>query len=279
MSVRWAFNFSCWQPTRDDWQKAICCLQMEERERVNQFVYKKDAKAALAGRLLMRKVIHEKTSIPYRDISLGRTENGKPYLLTKLPASVPPTFNFNVSHQGDYAVLAAEPYHAVGVDVMKVERAGSQPVPEFFRLMKRQFTADEWSSILRPAEEPEQLALFYRHWCLKESYLKSRGIGIGFGLKRLSFHLRTRTLQQGVTTSDTTLYLDEKRVDNYRFDETLLDVKHCVAVATSDDQQGDIARSPPSLFEELTIGQLLREATPLLELDPCDWSTFENKEE
>ena len=52
----------------------------------------------------------------------GRTEKGKPYLINPPNKSSSGChFNFNVSHQGDYVVLAAEKGSLVGVDVMKVE--------------------------------------------------------------------------------------------------------------------------------------------------------------
>lgn len=51
---------------------------------------------------------------------MARTEKGKPYLLNDIPSDLA-NFNFNVSHQGDYAVLASESIHQVGIDVMKVE--------------------------------------------------------------------------------------------------------------------------------------------------------------
>ena len=58
--------------------------------------------------------------IPYKTIAIARTEKGKPFLSNEVPAEMN-NFNFNVSHQGEYAVLAAEHHRQVGVDVMQVE--------------------------------------------------------------------------------------------------------------------------------------------------------------
>ncbi|KAG8537003.1 hypothetical protein GDO81_025236, partial [Engystomops pustulosus] len=74
-----------------------------------------------AGRLLIRKLIAEKLYIPWDKIRLDRTAKGKPFLVSGNPPQFP-NFNFNVSHQGDYAVLVAEPELQVGVDVMKTDR-------------------------------------------------------------------------------------------------------------------------------------------------------------
>lgn len=70
-----------------------------------------------SGRLLLRKVISYALGIPYKDIKLARTDKGKPYLVN----SGYPSLSFNISHQGDYAILAADSIHNVGVDVMKIE--------------------------------------------------------------------------------------------------------------------------------------------------------------
>lgn len=48
--------------------------------------------------------------------------------------------------------------------VMSPCPAGSSSVPEFFRIMTRQFTAHEWSAIQSAGSEHQQLAAFYRHW-------------------------------------------------------------------------------------------------------------------
>lgn len=73
-----------------------------------------------AGRLLIRKAISDSLSLPWDQIRLERSEKGKPFLANEVSAPLA-GFNFNVSHQGEYAVLAAEPCHLVGIDVMKVE--------------------------------------------------------------------------------------------------------------------------------------------------------------
>ena len=68
----------------------------------------------------MRKVISHCLGIPWNEIRLERTEKGKPFLANEVSPERR-HFNFNVSHQGNYAVLAAEPRHHVGVDIMQVE--------------------------------------------------------------------------------------------------------------------------------------------------------------
>lgn len=47
--VKWAFNFRAWQPTRSEWMFCGQCIQSEEKDRIQRFVFKKDAKAAMVG--------------------------------------------------------------------------------------------------------------------------------------------------------------------------------------------------------------------------------------
>ncbi|XP_045338600.1 L-aminoadipate-semialdehyde dehydrogenase-phosphopantetheinyl transferase isoform X3 [Leopardus geoffroyi] len=161
--VRWAFSCGTWLPSRAEWLLAVRSIQPEEKERIGQFVFARDAKAAMAGRLMMRKLVAEKLNIPWNNIRLQRTAKGKP-VLAKDSLNPYPNFNFNISHQGDYAVLAAEPELQVGIDVMKTSFPGRGSIPEFFHIMKRKFTNKEWETIRSFNDEWTQLDMFYRNW-------------------------------------------------------------------------------------------------------------------
>lgn len=46
-SVRWAFPCGAWRPRRREWLLAAQLVQPEEKERIGQFAFARDAKAAL----------------------------------------------------------------------------------------------------------------------------------------------------------------------------------------------------------------------------------------
>lgn len=48
-SVRWAFRCGSWTPSRSEWLFAARCIQQEEKDRIGQFVFAKDAKSAMVG--------------------------------------------------------------------------------------------------------------------------------------------------------------------------------------------------------------------------------------
>ncbi|XP_064297351.1 L-aminoadipate-semialdehyde dehydrogenase-phosphopantetheinyl transferase isoform X4 [Phalacrocorax carbo] len=200
-SVRWAFPCAAWRPCREEWLLAARLVQPEEKDRIGQFVFARDAKAALAGRLLIRKLVAEKLCIPWNEIHLQRTSKGKPFLANNV-FSIYSSYNFNVSHQGDYAVLAAEPELQVGIDIMKTNLPGSSSIPNFFHIMKRQFTETEWGVIKSMGNEWMQLDMFHRHW-----------------------------LEIGKVYKETKMLLDGDKEEEWMFEETRLDDHHHVAVA------------------------------------------------
>lgn len=283
--VRWAFRCGSWAPTRSEWTLAARCVQPEEKERIGQFVFAKDAKSAMAGRLLIRKLVCEKMGFAWDGFRLERTARGKPFLLRTSSTPGVPHWNFNVSHQGDYAVLAAEAGRQVGVDVMKTSRPGSSSVQEFFRIMNRQFTDLEWTNIRKAGSDWDQLDMFYRHWALKESFIKAIGTGLGFDLQRVEFHISPNQMREGQVYQLTRMYLDNEEED-WTFEESLLDKDHHVAVAlgkpdikTSEGEAGTVCEAPPLSFTLLSFSDLVSKATPLLEEDPAYWERFQSKKE
>ncbi|XP_042343160.1 L-aminoadipate-semialdehyde dehydrogenase-phosphopantetheinyl transferase isoform X2 [Plectropomus leopardus] len=283
-SVRWAFRCGSWTPSRSDWLFAARCIQREEKDRIGQFVFAKDAKSAMAGRLLLRRFVCEKMGIPWSEIRLERSPRGKPYLAAPVSPDSgpePPSWTFNLSHQGDYAVLAAEQGAQVGVDIMKTTMPGSSSVPEFFRIMTRQFTEYEWSVIQSAGSEQQQLATFYRHWALKESFIKAIGTGLGFNLQRVAFHLSSEPLTQNSVLRQTKMHLDEEEEKDWIF-ESLLDADHHVAVALGpSDKAGSVPHRPslpcPTSFTLLSFSDLIASASPLSEEDPAYWDSFKMK--
>lgn len=268
-SVRWAFNLANWQPSEPEMLLATSCLQPEEKERIGRFVFKRDFKASLIGRLLMRKYVNEATGIPYERLSFGRDDHGKPVLCNKATPSV----NFNVSHHGNYSVLAGEVGGGkLGVDVMKLEYTGGKDLSEFFRVMHRQFSLEEWGEIKRGSSERSQIESFCRHWALKESYCKALGTGIYTDLQEYSFKVNTRTLSETYFTRDTEVFVKSERQD-WLFEEVLLDKEHCVAVALQD------CESHGETFEVIDFAELTKGAVPLIAADSEYCQNYFRKEE
>ncbi|XP_059353266.1 L-aminoadipate-semialdehyde dehydrogenase-phosphopantetheinyl transferase-like [Daphnia carinata] len=243
--VRWAVNIAKWRPCGVEWSKALSVIQEKERERICRFTFKRDAKASLVGQLMLHKLIRETLQIPNEEVQFERTEKGKPFL----PKLALP-YQFNVSHQGAYTVVAASSStELLGVDIMRIddERFEEETkLQDFFYTMRRQFTYREWKNI-RHGNRKEQLKNFYRHWCLKESYVKAVGVGIGMNLLSLDFNVNEPI--SGIVTS-TSLGIDGKLEESWRFEEQLLDEEHCVCVALK------LGKSAPQPFQLIQLKDL-----------------------
>ena len=96
--LRLAFNATKWKPTKEEILLSASAISRDERERIVKFRFIEDYKRSLIGRLLLRSCITKMLRIPWNEISLGRTDKGKPILLNELPADE--KLFFNVSHAG-----------------------------------------------------------------------------------------------------------------------------------------------------------------------------------
>jgi len=270
----WAFNITEWHMTEEEYERGRSLLLPEESVRVGKFIFEKDRKSALAGRLMIRRLIHEVLKVNYKTIPLIRTKEKKPCLdFSRLPdhaTSRFPFFNFNLSHQADWVILVSEPEYLLGVDVMKIEVGGRQrPVSEFFYNLRRCFTAFEWMQIYDqdrysphdwtrdmvearsvfpglPVCDHKSLSYFMRFWTLKEAYIKAVGIGLGMELQDFYFrHLNpARRLPLSRDEFDEDLGHTDAEVCvrgewklHWTFKQVELDEDHIVAMAYGPRQE------------------------------------------
>lgn len=271
-SIRWAFNTRTWNPSEKDWLLASRCVQIEDKERIQKFVFKADAKARMAACLMIRKLVHLATGEPYAMIKIARNEGGRPYVVNQ---QFP--IDFSISHEGHFTILAGEVKNdvTVGVDLMNVNT--KHELSKLFRLMNSSFTHEEWKTILAGDSEESKFAMFFRHWCLKESYVKAIGIGICTDLQKISFKLKTASLSAYKCCTDTVVEIDKVENTSWRFQEWLLDQQHCVSVALSPRTNVEPQEAIP--FTILTWAELMKEANPFLPPDINYCQTFMKKEE
>ena len=152
---RWAVDAGAWHPKQENDSKEYQFLlalipEDAERDAVGKFVHWADRARALCSRLLVRRCSAVCLGLDQtKDVRIARTKGRKPYLVEAAKRKSPllrdrPNFNFNVSHEGRYVVLAAEPYCVVGVDVAAPDQFrrkaylredGSVNVEKFFTSM------------------------------------------------------------------------------------------------------------------------------------------------
>lgn len=269
-----------WSPTEREWGLAMALIQAEERERIAKFRYRVDMVSSLVGRLMLRSLAVSVLGLRNTEARFERTERGKPVLTHNSRG-----WDYNVSHAGDWVVLAAAEEARLGVDVMRTRDSRVERLEEFFRLMRRQFTDQEWVTINGGKEDSDETRLerFFRHWTLKESYVKAVGTGLNIDLRTLNFKLSEPSVECQVISS-TKLEVDEE-ITSWLFEESILDKEHAVSVAVDGSSP---VRIDAVKFEVLNIDQIFElmslniadnlDEQLLRPVDPCDFATFCSKD-
>lgn len=260
--VRWVFDCGNWFPSENDWSKASRSIQLEEKERIGRFVFKRDAKRSIIGQLMIRKFLSEATQLPWSQIKTERDKNNKP-IIEGL------NLNFNVSHDGDLVVLAGEENNDVGIDIMRNCYKGGKTLNEFFRLMHRNFNANEWAFINK-GTDTQKTNSFYRFWCLKESYVKATGTGLTIDLRKICF-VPNSELEKDMILSDTKLFIDGQLMSDWSFHE-LLYADYTITVCI----KGSIT---PINFKLINFQDLMNNADMITEEDQNYCKTYLSKEE
>lgn len=260
--VRWVFDCGNWFPSESDWSKVSRSIQLEEKERIGRFVFKRDAKRSIIGQLMIRKFLSEATHLPWSQIKTKRDLNNKPIIEGF-------NLNFNVSHDGNYVVLAGEENVSVGIDIMKNCYKGGKSLNEFFRLMHRNFHLKEWAYINK-GTDMKKTSSFYRFWCLKESYVKATGTGLTIDLKKICF-VPQNELKKDLILNDTKLFINDTLMSDWSFHEYLYD-DYIITVCI----KGSIT---PVNFKLITFQDLISNAEMITEEDENYCKLFLSKEE
>lgn len=250
--ARWAVDSSAWSPRGKDksaeYQFLLALIgEPEERTGVTQFLRWEDRVRALLSRLLARRCAALGLDLKHKDVAIARTKGRKPYLSERSRRLSPkiedrPNFNFNVSHEGQYVVIASEPYCVCGVDVAAPEQfrrssaSPEQDVEKFFGTMRDILSKKEWAYVRRADGPLAQAERFRYFWSCKEAFTKARGDGLAFGLGRAEFDVDPRRVDSDRLAFDATCRVDGKVMADWRFYGESLGNGHIVTVA----------RGPPS---------------------------------
>ncbi|CAE8630556.1 unnamed protein product [Polarella glacialis] len=253
--VRWAVNSSTWQPAHGaggaEFRFLLALVpETEERAAVERFVFFEDQKRALLSRLLCRRACAAVLGLrSFQALEICRTKGRKPFLKSPRPLLLPDlaNFNFNVSHEGDWVVLASEPLCVCGVDVAAPAAArsashGASPVD--LRDFEEQLAEEEWEQVRLAAAGEADSALstggygtFQRFWSAKEAFVKARGDGLGFEpLSRASFRFQPSDGSDPLASPKARSYVASVRVDGnpavrWRFFQHQLGEGHWVTVS------------------------------------------------
>ncbi|CAA6659798.1 unnamed protein product [Spirodela intermedia] len=218
---RWLVDISSWDPSPGEFSSLVSLLP---RANVLLFITLDDRKRALVSRLLQYSLVHEVLDIPYNEIIIKRTIEGKPYLNTCRQSNRYLNFNFNVSHSGNFVGIVSEPVFLVGLDIVSDADFKHQAKLNLLNGLSSHFTYLEWKNIISAGNSNLMFAEFCRYWSLKEAYMKALGAGLGgFQLNRVEFH---HTSWRNIS-----VHVDGKESSYWKFWLFELDEKHWASIA------------------------------------------------
>ncbi len=143
------------------------------RSKVEAYRFLSDKQRSLIGNLMVRQFYAKELHLNPMEVEFDFNAHEKPFLKDY------PNRYFNISHSGDYVVVAFSDC-PVGIDIEK--NKGNR-----LKVAKRFFTQQELDDLFSLAGEKDRIDYFYQLWTLKESYMKAIGKGISMSLDSFSF--------------------------------------------------------------------------------------------
>lgn len=157
-------------------------LSVDEAVRAGRLRLELKRRQFVITRALLKNLLAHCLNKKATEIMLCYAEHGKPYIDESLNHQA---IQFNISHSGDYGLIAMTLKNEIGVDIEWVD-----PQIDYLALAKR-FFSDTEQAALATLNNTLQLSTFYQIWTRKESFLKAMSQGASFGFDRFSVPTHT----------------------------------------------------------------------------------------
>ena len=145
-------------------EKYLCWFNPKLVTHILSFRQRKDQLISFTSELLKKYYLADYLAANPHDLEIGRTYYGKPYLLNAAYQDI----DFNISHSGDYVILAVVKNARVGIDLEL--QSNESGITELSQLT---FSQSECQLVGDSREN------FFRLWSKKEALLKALGVGFG----------------------------------------------------------------------------------------------------
>ncbi len=147
-------------------------LSPDERRRADAFHFQADRMRHIVGRAISRILIGRCLGADPAAVRFAYGLSGKPRLAGEFDAGL----NFNISHSGDYVLVALAYGRELGVDIEQIRTD-----IDTGDIAARFFSANECSSLAGLPANMRHDA-FFACWTRKEAYIKARGDGLSLAL-------------------------------------------------------------------------------------------------
>lgn len=152
-------------------------LSIEEQQQAGRYKMADDKARFLVGRAMLRYLSGRYLARDGKSLQLELSAHGKPHL-----QEWDDKLSFNISHSGDWVMIAFTAGIPVGVDVEQMNR---RPRFDFLNVAKHAFHPLEIAAI-DAAPEEQKKHVFYDIWTCKEAVIKAIGVGLYGGLHQCS---------------------------------------------------------------------------------------------
>ena len=173
---------------REDYFYSI--LSSDENSRARKFHFDKERLRFIVARGGLRLLCAHYLGAGAKEIAFGHNYYGKPFVLNHKTHTAS-NIQFNVSHSGEYIVIALSQGVPVGIDIEQITND-----IEFLEIAQNFFSPVEYAELIK---QPviEQCKAFFHIWTRKEAYIKAKGKGLSIPLD--SFDVSIKTLDQSVS--------------------------------------------------------------------------------
>lgn len=151
-------------------------LSQDEKERATRFYFAADRDRFIASHGCLRGILARYLHGEPHQFSFSTNSHGKPALNGH-------RLEFNLSHSGDFALIAVTQAGRVGVDVERVRSGISSHV-----IAQQYFSTSEFEELQSLPLEQRETA-FFTCWTRKEAYIKAQGQGLTLPLESFDVSL------------------------------------------------------------------------------------------
>lgn len=150
-------------------------LTVDERAKADRYKVEPARRAFVLARWALRTKLAERLDCQPQEIGFSYGEFEKPHLAEPGPEGI----GFNVSHSGNWAVVAIGPFEYLGIDIEKL-----RPIKNLESLARTVFSEDELRQWLAGPDDSRAQELF-RTWTQKEACLKAVGVGLSNAMTKV----------------------------------------------------------------------------------------------